>query len=288
MSSSSSSSKFRESERENTFTSKKWPHIATMNLSRFASAGFYYTFESDIVQCFACNVKIGNWKVGDDPREVHKYWSSSCKFINNISSCNNIEKHQSLQQAYYRPLPKGPRIPERNHTMRVGLKKNFSFSENNADHKWCTVGDVECRVNDNLEVQIKFNADKLKSILTRNVLDYCSKYSIENFAITINDPYHLNFTSFDKRVASFIKWPKNKNQPIEYMARSGFFYIGTPENDRVCCFHCGVHVQRWEEDDDAIIEHFKWSRGCQYLKVFFGKEGFEYLEVNYYKCFFIY
>jgi len=47
-----------------------------------AAAGFYYLRRDDIVRCAFCGVEVGNWVVGDDPKEDHKKWAPRCAFIN--------------------------------------------------------------------------------------------------------------------------------------------------------------------------------------------------------------
>lgn len=33
------------------------------------------------------------------------------------------------------------------------------------------------------------------------------------------------------------------------------------------CFHCGIGLRNWEEDDDPYVEHCRWSPNCQYMKL---------------------
>lgn len=37
--------------------------------------------------------------------------------------------------------------------------------------------------------------------------------------------------------------------------------------DFVRCFHCGIGLRNWEEDDDPYVEHCRWSPNCQYMKL---------------------
>ncbi|KAL4231501.1 hypothetical protein ACF0H5_009079 [Mactra antiquata] len=46
-----------------------------------ADAGFFYTKESDIVECFACGVRVCQWMKEDVPANEHKKWSPDCVYI---------------------------------------------------------------------------------------------------------------------------------------------------------------------------------------------------------------
>lgn len=37
--------------------------------------------------------------------------------------------------------------------------------------------------------------------------------------------------------------------------------------DFVRCFHCGIGLRNWEDDDDPYVEHCRWSPNCQYMKL---------------------
>jgi len=67
-----------EADRRKTYD--KWP-VPYINKNRLASAGFYYTGWSDIVQCAFCLVEIGSWEEADCPFTDHQRWSPSCAFI---------------------------------------------------------------------------------------------------------------------------------------------------------------------------------------------------------------
>lgn len=67
---------------------RNWPCTSVIP-ERLASAGFYYTGESDKVRCFECHVEISQWLPGDDPMVDHQRWSGKCRFIRNIP-CGNV------------------------------------------------------------------------------------------------------------------------------------------------------------------------------------------------------
>lgn len=38
------------------------------------------------------------------------------------------------------------------------------------------------------------------------------------------------------------------------------------------CFYCGQNLRDWEDNDDAWIEHARWSPNCSYVILSKGKE----------------
>jgi baculoviral IAP repeat-containing protein 7/8 len=48
-----------------------------------------------------------------------------------------------------------------------------------------------------------------------------------------------------------------------YLALLGFYYYSPP--DLVRCVFCGVEIGRWEEGDDALADHKKWSPFCIFI-----------------------
>lgn len=51
---------------------------------------------------------------------------------------------------------------------------------------------------------------------------------------------------------------------VRQLAAAGFWY--TKSEDIVRCAFCNVEVGRWEEGDDPMEEHKKWSKNCSFLK----------------------
>lgn len=62
--------------------------------------------------------------------------------------------------------------------------------------------------------------------------------------------------TFDGWTVSFI----NKHQ----LAMLGFYYYGP--RDFVKCYFCGVEVGMWEEGDDVLTDHKKWSPSCKFIR----------------------
>jgi hypothetical protein len=62
--------------------------------------------------------------------------------------------------------------------------------------------------------------------------------------------------TFDNWNISFI----DKHQ----LARYGFYYYGP--SDLVRCFFCHVEIGMWEEGDDVLTDHIKWSPRCSFIR----------------------
>lgn len=48
------------------------------------------------------------------------------------------------------------------------------------------------------------------------------------------------------------------------LALLGFYYYGP--NDLVKCYFCGVEVGMWEEGDDILTDHMRWSPSCSLIR----------------------
>ena len=59
----------------------KFPVESPAMPSKLASLGFYYIGPYDQVQCFSCQLVYGDWKLGDDPLDIHKRFSPNCTFL---------------------------------------------------------------------------------------------------------------------------------------------------------------------------------------------------------------
>lgn len=81
------------------------------------------------------------------------------------------------------------------------------------------------------------------------------------------EPCHKHLANFYVRLRTFSKWPKQMRPSAEELTQAGFSYRF--EGDVTSCFFCGVTVHNWEEDDNAFVEHKKWSPTCKYLNMIY-------------------
>lgn len=70
-------------------------------------------------------------------------------------------------------------------------------------------------------------------------------------------------TTYEKRLQTFQKWPKNLKQTPEMLAAAGFYYQGY--DDQVRCFHCDGGLHGWQPTDDVWIEHAYWFPNCGFV-----------------------
>lgn len=68
----------------------------------------------------------------------------------------------------------------------------------------------------------------------------------------------------EQRLKSFERgWPHSFISP-RVLAKTGFYFIGP--HDQVRCYFCKVEVSRWENGDNEVAEHSRWSPNCPLLK----------------------
>lgn len=71
-----------------------------------------------------------------------------------------------------------------------------------------------------------------------------------------------NYKSEKERLESFAGF-RSGTVDVRQLAKAGFFY--TKCDDIVRCAFCNVEVGQWEEGDDPMEEHKKWSKNCAFL-----------------------
>lgn len=59
------------------------------------------------------------------------------------------------------------------------------------------------------------------------------------------------------------KWPHDFLDS-RTLAKTGFYFIGPV--DQVKCYFCKVEIARWEQGDNEVAEHIRWSPNCPLLK----------------------
>lgn len=105
------------------------------------------------------------------------------------------------------------------------------------------------------------------------IVDISCIFFIEAFGTLLTPVFiEMNFNMEIDRLNSFKDWP------LEFvskhiLAKTGFYYLGREyeEDGDLCgdvlckCYFCKVIVGNWENGDDVIFEHFKWSRECPLL-----------------------
>ena len=70
---------------------------------------------------------------------------------------------------------------------------------------------------------------------------------------------------YENRLKTFDTYPKQILRDKIQLARAGLYYTG--KSDVCQCFRCHVKLSAWEQDVDAIKEHYKWLPQCEYIKL---------------------
>jgi len=50
------------------------------------------------------------------------------------------------------------------------------------------------------------------------------------------------------------------------LARFGFYYTGDPTPDTVTCYFCDINIGQWEDGDDILEHHKRFSPNCSLIK----------------------
>ncbi|KAF5295949.1 hypothetical protein FQA39_LY12721 [Lamprigera yunnana] len=64
------------------------------------------------------------------------------------------------------------------------------------------------------------------------------------------------------RLSTFTNWPCRFMDPSS-LARAGFYYVN--KNDIVRCAFCSIEIGQWENGDNAMNDHRKWSDRCPFV-----------------------
>jgi baculoviral IAP repeat-containing protein 7/8 len=62
-------------------TFEKWPKSLSVKADKLSEAGFLYTYEGDIVECFFCGVTVHDWTNEDNPWVEHIRVSPTCTYV---------------------------------------------------------------------------------------------------------------------------------------------------------------------------------------------------------------
>lgn len=86
-------------------------------------------------------------------------------------------------------------------------------------------------------------------------------------------PHHPHYSSMNARIASFANWPSQMRPKPHELADAGWFYTG--HGDETICFFCNGAVKHWDRDDDPWVEHARWFRNCDYVRI---EKGPDYVQ----------
>nr|XP_027235888.1 death-associated inhibitor of apoptosis 2-like [Penaeus vannamei] len=204
-----------------------------------AKAGFYKV-ENEFI-CFNCNLKLSAKDIdtGKNIVEIHQDRDASCTFAHNLPF-----------------LPRSRLYKDGDKELRYEMKRLETFINWPGDGKIITLRDL---ANGKPVGNVPIVEDKiLKKILGR--------YSIYPLDGSLLRPIHKKYATEESRRSTYYdkdNWPLKDQSFVEKLVEAGFYYTGI--SDHVSCFHCGVGLRNWEDDDDPWKLHAIWSASCHYV-----------------------
>nr|XP_027224319.1 E3 ubiquitin-protein ligase XIAP-like [Penaeus vannamei] len=256
-----------ESRRSTYYDKDNWPLKDQSFVEKLVEAGFYYT-EDD-----------------DDPWIQHAMWNPNCSYIQlkmGEDWGDFVKKTMKIKENLYRT----PAIKTRSNITEIDWNTLLGLDFT----KELLLSDFPTRaVRDALELQILL---KKTPFISRNDCINTSKYdssiiSLYRYRYSFTLPYpeysfdgrfYIEYTTkhidckitqgkpvgnipiYMSDIINKIKTTrkttvvnKNVNQSLEGIS------------DHVSCFHCGVGLRNWEDDDDPWKLHAIWSASCHYV-----------------------
>lgn len=127
-----------------------------------------------------------------------------------------------------------------------------------------------------------------QSNLPPNPADNSQQHNSTAWADIVRTARYPQMASFHARLDSLRTWPLVKPTARE-LSRAGLFHVkcrrhpdtsglhGDDRNggecaDSVKCFWCGERFHRWQESDDAMLEHARLSPRCRYVTQILGRQ----------------
>lgn len=78
-------------------------------------------------------------------------------------------------------------------------------------------------------------------------------------------PTHPGYSLREKRIATFVNWPRHAFPNVEALVDAGLFYEGG--DDMAICYYCGGALRSWQKDDIPFVEHARWYPECTFVKL---------------------
>ncbi|KAH9487775.1 Baculoviral IAP repeat-containing protein 7 [Bulinus truncatus] len=117
-----------------------------------------------------------------------------------------------------------------------------------------------------------------KAVLPSNVISTPSPNAIllpwaGSERVIVGRPKRMEYALKAKRDETFASWSSDFPVSSDDLSSSGFFYTGVA--DQVRCFYCGAGLEKWQNTDDAWVEHARCSPKCAYLRLRIGEHFIE-------------
>ncbi|KAL3882073.1 hypothetical protein ACJMK2_028446 [Sinanodonta woodiana] len=223
-------------------TMKSFPGRDRPFAIRIVGAGFYYAGHKDQVVCYCCGNRKDSWVIGDIPLLIHQNMAPDCGFLTHNAQFNvPIRKANSSES----PSPAEVRL--------LAVQRFYGSNPSDTAHS---------------ESSLMLTSSEQNR--WHNVSDNLPTVSANVDSVLESPPKYPQYAVQNMRINSFQRWPAELQQRPEEMAECGFYYAGF--NDCVRCFHCGVGLRHWMNEDDPWIEHARWSTSCVYVLKMKGEE----------------
>jgi hypothetical protein len=90
----------------------------------------------------------------------------------------------------------------------------------------------------------------------------------------------MNLKLESDRLKTFSNWKKDFIS-TKKLSEAGFYHVKSDKTkDLVKCAFCEVELCKWEEDDDPMTQHLKWSPKCEFFK---GEDVVGYMDYSKYQ-----
>ncbi|XP_017784576.1 PREDICTED: baculoviral IAP repeat-containing protein 7-B-like [Nicrophorus vespilloides] len=279
-------------------TFNDWPMEAVVNSARIAKAGFYFTKHENVVECFSCHLKIGEWSYGDQVMAKHRTLSPTCPFVldpNTSGNVPNISTNPSpvttedmrVEAIRLRTFDNWPAtdIVSPDSLAKAGFY--YLHTEDLTKCAYCNgvVGSWEAGDNPDQEhktlfPECTFVTTILNPRLEQRLENPSAAYSNINIVAEGNladlgvhahkGPKKPKYGTIESRLNTFTNWPQDLIQTPDILAQAGFYYEGS--GDQVRCFHCDGGLKHWDPHDEPWTEHARWFPSCGFVMMLKGQD----------------
>ncbi|XP_076466593.1 baculoviral IAP repeat-containing protein 7-B-like [Babylonia areolata] len=223
-----------------------------------AKYGFFSMGDEDRVQCFKCGARYSGWRRGDSVSEVHRRISPNCAL--------NIRAEDRAGDSY----PNIP-IPVRNQQNIIVVPSSLETSSrliNKAGIQETGGGSFDISLDLARLGVCERPGPATRSVSPAGLIPRETDGSVPYTARPDQRiPLQPQFSTADRRLASFQNFPVNLRSLVKTLVQQGFFYTG--HGDIVMCYHCGLTIKNWRRgnnyNNDPRLVHAQWRRDCAHF-----------------------
>ena len=254
--------------------------VKSVPAPRLVSSGFYYVGPDELVQCYLCNVKIGDWSKLPhpvDPLAVHMQKSPECPFVVNNDKENvpfRVESESPELEEFREELKRAKTPPKKKSPIETDC------AHTPIDHPTNLLGGntgfprVEdflppALTNAPIPRAVQAPAATFHAPLLQNgpAVPDLIRFSPNSNLPDYNDDDRfeaMNYKNEKVRYESFKFWPNRSAVRPHELARCGFYYLGT--EDRVQCAFCKGVLRNWDATDVVYDEHKRHFPMCPFIR----------------------